>query len=546
MTMPPPESIAIYARISKDDAKGAEGGSVETQIARCHQRLASHGVVEADLARVRVFRDDGFSGKNTDRPGFLALQREIKAGSIKVLLFAELSRVSRDVRGFFEVSDVWRAADVKWISLRESFDTTTPHGQLIINILMALAQFEREQTVQRTRANMASRAARGLWNGGNTPWGYRTDRETPGGLAIDEREAQGVRKAFALYLEHGAADTVAKALTAQGHLTKEGKPITRWTIDHVLKNPVYIGMRPLNQRNKEDRDERLPADERYRIIQAKWSPIVEREVWDRVQSLVGQGKGRNHTTRNRVHEFVLSGLVNCSNCGEVLEGASAKSGKFLYYRHRTGTLRSCPCAAWPALVIEEAVLRRIDRYVSQPATFDALVAEANSAIADARPGMIAERDDARRRVSRLETDMANLGQRLVELPSGVSADWIYGLVQKKQVELDAGSTEVVRLDRELADLERQRLSSRGYADAFQGIRSAWKALNPHEQREVLMALFDRIELGQGELTMTFVSEPPEVVPVNASEAEKAKPGTSRYRAMRPSLRLLDSNQRPGG
>lgn len=107
-----PDTIAIYARISKDDAR-SEGGSVESQIARCHQRLASMGVLEHELSRVRVFRDDGYSGKSTDRPAFQELQRAIHDGSVKVLVFSELSRISRDLRGFLDVSDLWRSKDLR-------------------------------------------------------------------------------------------------------------------------------------------------------------------------------------------------------------------------------------------------------------------------------------------------------------------------------------------------------------------------------------------------------------------------------------------------
>lgn len=538
-----PDTIAIYARISKDDAR-SEGGSVESQIARCHQRLASMGVLEHELARVRVFRDDGYSGKSTDRPAFQELQRAIHEGSVKVLVFSELSRISRDLRGFLDVSDLWRSKDLQWISLREAFDTTSLHGRLIIHILMALAQFEREQTAQRTRANMLSRAQRGIWNGGQTPWGYRTRRDAPGGLEVVEEEAVGVRRTFELYLELGSARLVAQALEAEG-IRRRGRPLRGDALEHVLRNPTYIGLREVNAASRGDDPATLSADQRYELVPAKWPPLIDEDTWRRVRLLATAGKGRNHVRPNRGHDFVMTGLVTCRRCGVLLQGASAKSARFVYYRHPSGAGGECPAKAWPAAEVEGAVLRRLERYVRQPSVLRAIVEDANRELAGELPTLVTRLEDARRRVGRLEHELATLAQRLLEIPTGVSAEWLYAVVSQRQSELRDSRSAVGVLEAEVRSLEARRLDPARFAEGFRGLLTAWEHLDPHERRQVLLATFDAVELEPHEAYLTFAGEAPEASAVKSSAPQTEKPSTeNRYWAIGGTLRLGRSARTP--
>lgn len=128
-----------------------------------------------------------------------------------------------------------------------------------------------------------------------------------------------------------------------------------------------------------------------------------------------------------MHDFVLSGIITCHYCGALLQGATAKCGKFLYYRHNAAS--GCDRAAWPALVVEEAILARLDRYVSQPSVFDRLVDEANAATIAEVAKATTELEEAKRRVVRIEAEMSGLERRLCELPPGVSPDWIFGIAR---------------------------------------------------------------------------------------------------------------------
>ena len=236
MTTSPKNRIAIYIRVSTDD----QNTSLGSQEHRCRQYLASQNYSGQSIAQARVYRDEGYSGSNTDRPEFQRMMRDIRKGLVTLVIFTELSRVSRSLRDFLQITDEWRERDVEFVSLRENFDTTSPHGNLIVTILMVLYQFEREQTALRTRLNMRARAERGLFNGGAVAIGYKLDPENSGHLLIDPESAEPVNKAFQLYLKLGAPQPVADRLNDLGHRTPAGKKFSWNIVNYMLQNPAYL------------------------------------------------------------------------------------------------------------------------------------------------------------------------------------------------------------------------------------------------------------------------------------------------------------------
>ena len=168
---------------------------------------------------------------------------------------------------------------VEFISLRERFDTTSPTGKLIMTILMALNQFEREQVSLRTRANIQARTMRGLWFGGRPPLGYVASQEHPGHLEIDEEAAEITRLIYAKYLELGSVSTVCSYLDKSGikrpgYLKRDGEltPHKRFTdsaIRSLLSNPTLSGYREVNREKRklsESASSALLESERYHLV----------------------------------------------------------------------------------------------------------------------------------------------------------------------------------------------------------------------------------------------------------------------------------------
>lgn len=159
--------IGIYPRKSvyRDNSE-----SIKVQIRLCKEYAKI--MYKGEKLDFRVYgKDEGFSGKNTKRPSFQELMRDVKSNLLDVVMVYRLDRISRNVSEFSEMYDIMHAHNVTFLSVKESFDTSTPIGRTVMYILAAFSQFERESTSERVADNMHSLGASGKWTGGKLPAG---------------------------------------------------------------------------------------------------------------------------------------------------------------------------------------------------------------------------------------------------------------------------------------------------------------------------------------------------------------------------------------
>ena len=166
---------ALYIRVSSEKQAMVEEGSLKNQQQMLEDfiRLKKMSSNE-EWERSDVYIDRGKSAKDTKRPEYQRMMKDVEAGRINAVLCAALSRISRSTRDLLDLVDYLNKKDVDFISLKEQFDTTTAQGKCFLTIMAALNQFEREQTSERTQINMLERAKRGLWQGGQI-LGYDLD-----------------------------------------------------------------------------------------------------------------------------------------------------------------------------------------------------------------------------------------------------------------------------------------------------------------------------------------------------------------------------------
>jgi len=414
-----PVQAAVYVRVSTDD----QADSLDSQTYRCEGWLRGQGFSEADVGQVEHYVDHGFSGKDTRRPAFQRLMRDVRRGRIKLVVFTELSRVSRSLSDFLQMQETWAEHTVHWASLRERFDTSSEYGELLIRIMVSLNEFERKQVARRTRANMLARAERGLWNGGTFPLGYRASEQLPGGLEIVEAEARLVRDAFSTYLELGGPNPTANELTRRGYRNRRGNPISWTVVNHLLQNPVYIGVRAINGGSRHlsmEEMQKLPEADRYREVPGRWAPIIDMETWERAKALREANKrARNATRSQRFHDYVLTGIVRCGTCGVMLEGGGGKGCLYFYYRHPTGTRTpECKHVSYRAELVEGSVLGRLRKYLDNDKLLDRIISKTNADLADGVPQKEDEVREARRKAGALETQRENLVSNLAQAPAG--------------------------------------------------------------------------------------------------------------------------------
>src|SRR5439155_244738 len=162
-----PKRVGLVVRVSTDRQAANDEGSLKTQLQRLRTHLDYKQASGENWTEVAVYELRAISGKHSLQSAELQrLMADIRAGRVNTVCCTALDRVSRSVRDFLEFIAFLAEQDVEFVCLKQQVDTTSPHGKLLLTMLIALAQFEREMTSERTRDAVAARSERGLWNGG--------------------------------------------------------------------------------------------------------------------------------------------------------------------------------------------------------------------------------------------------------------------------------------------------------------------------------------------------------------------------------------------
>lgn len=237
--------IYIYSRKSKWTGRG---DSIENQITMCREYI-KYNIEGSRDAEIVEYEDEGYSGKNTQRPQFQRMIHDIKTHRCNYLVCYKLDRLGRNIADLANLIEFLNKENVSFISIKERFDTSTPIGKAMLYFAGVLAQMEREQIAERVRDNMIMLARKGLWLGGNTPLGFVAKGEakiTINGkrkksyrLSVNPEEIEIVKFIFQNYLENQSQAGIVKYFASRGIVTKRDKEYTTTAIRDILTNPVY-------------------------------------------------------------------------------------------------------------------------------------------------------------------------------------------------------------------------------------------------------------------------------------------------------------------
>jgi len=347
---------AIYTRKSSEEGLEQDFNSLDAQYAACSAYIASQTSEGWTLLRER-YDDGGISGGTLERPGLQKLLADIGAGRIDIVVVYKVDRLTRSLLDFAKLVESFDAANTSFVSVTQSFNTTTSMGRLTLNMLLSFAQFEREVTAERIRDKIAASKQRGMWMGGTPPLGYRPDGRS---LAIVEEHAAIVRDIFRRYLAVGNVRLVAEALQRENIRTPArtalksnrsfgGALFSRGQIYKILGNPIYIGRIPHGKMS----------------YPGLHTAIIEQEIWEQVQQmLTGNRTGKRSAPVNIRHPSILAGKL-FDERGEALVATHANKGKvrYRYYVSRSlqhgGDASANPGMRIPAREIEAVVIEQI-------------------------------------------------------------------------------------------------------------------------------------------------------------------------------------------
>lgn len=230
--------VAVYLRISTDEEH--QPYSLGAQ----DQRLRSYVASQPGWSLVRTYQDQQ-SGATLERPDLQRALADAKAGWFDLLLVYRVDRLARSVRGLAHILEELDGAGVAFRSATEPFDTSTPAGRMMVQMLGVFAEFERETIIDRVVAGMERKAGRGEWVVGPRPFGYTLPpKGTPGPrhLIVDEDRAPLVAAIFGMYARRRVgSQAIANWLNDQGHRTQRGKPWGHTAVLTILRNRAYLG-----------------------------------------------------------------------------------------------------------------------------------------------------------------------------------------------------------------------------------------------------------------------------------------------------------------
>ncbi len=357
---------AVYTRKSTEDGLEQEFNSLDAQYEACSAYIVSQRHEGWTLLPER-YDDGGFSGGTIERPGLRQLLADVAAGKIDIILIYKIDRLTRSLSDFARIVDVLDKAGASFVSVTQSFNTTTSMGRLTLNMLLSFAQFEREVTGERIRDKIAASKRKGLWMGGPVPLGYEVrDRK----LIANEAEADLVRHIMHRYVALNSVRELIDELTRDGHRTKlqhrvSGPPrggcaFRRGTLYHLLNNRIYLG------------------DILHKGVAhaGEHAPIVPIELWERVQSKIAARSAGGARRLRAKHPSLLVGLLKDGQ-GRPMTPTHTNKGerRYRYYVTRPDALEDGPAWRVSAHDLERIICDRVAELLTDRLSLHDLVTD---------------------------------------------------------------------------------------------------------------------------------------------------------------------------
>jgi DNA invertase Pin-like site-specific DNA recombinase len=320
---------AVYTRKSTEDGLEQEFNSLDSQYEACAAYALSQRHEGWVLVKDR-YDDGGFSGGNLERPSLKRLLADIEGGKVDIVLLYKIDRLTRGLADFSKIVEVLDRAEASFVSITQSFNTTTSMGRLTLNMLLSFAQFEREVTGERIRDKIAASKKKGIWMGGPVPLGYEVrDRK----LIVNESEAEQVRHIMRRYLALRSVPALAEELNREGYRTKVqhrssgphrgGCIYRRGTLYHLLANRIYRGL----------------IVHQGKAYPGEHEPIVYEQLWEEVQELLTANASGTARRLKQKHPSLLAGKVIDGEGREMTPSHATKSRRrYRYYVTRPDKL----------------------------------------------------------------------------------------------------------------------------------------------------------------------------------------------------------------
>ncbi|MDO4200381.1 MAG: recombinase family protein [Clostridia bacterium] len=386
-------NIAIYSRKSCTSDKGE---SVQNQIEICKNYIFSH-VNNQKNSSIIIYKDEGFSAKNTDRPAFKQMLKDAENKKISHIVCYRLDRISRNVSDFSKLIEKFNKANISLICVKEQFDTSVPMGRAMMYMASVFAQLERETIAERVRDNMLILAKNGQWLGGTTPLGMRSHKvyDKNSGvnskykfyLLTDKKEIEIVKKIYSKFLECKSLTETKKYLESLNIKSRNKKSFSIPAIKKILTNPVYCsadnaainyfknmgadvcfssrkcnksaGIIAYNKRNYCKNNGNINSIKDWIIALGKHSGTISGKKWIEIHNFFNLGFKK---VKFKDKSFLLSGKIFCKICGSKMLVKSNNYNKNFNYicsKKIYNSAKKCTCNNLNGSYVDKLIISKI-------------------------------------------------------------------------------------------------------------------------------------------------------------------------------------------
>ena len=460
--------VGLYPRVSTED-QSRFGHSLDEQEDKLKQLCNFK-----DYEIYKIYREEGVSAKNTNRPKFQEMIEDMKSGKINKIIVYKLDRLTRSIKDLENICTLLEEYDCSLESVAEEINTSTANGKFFIRMLTILAQLEIERTSERTKFGLVGAAKKGHLTG-RPPIGY-TKLDNSKELIIDEVKADVVRRIFRLYLDGLSVCSICKLFNEEEVLNKQWATTT---VDKTLSNQLYIGNMVLGKRGKGEKQ----------IFENVVPAIIDKATFEMVQ----KRKQKNLKNFKRKLIYIFMQKIKCPHCNKIMGGSSSTSRnktKHIYYK----------CANCKIRINENKIEKSLMKFLNDMLDFFLIVDNSF------KPTLNKDTENDIKKYKQLETE-------LTEKTTRIKKAFVDGLIEPTtlQTELNSIEKELEYVQNRLAELESIQESLEHKQDIktifnlkeiekmkqkadYVKTNNLWKKLSKEQKQYLINKYIDEIEI----------------------------------------------------
>ena len=498
-------AIILYARKSVERENSI---SCETQLEYCRS------VIKPDERdeKIITFVDNGFSGGNVNRDGFQKMMKLVRQGKVKKVIVYKLDRISRSLSDFVNILQEFKEHKVEFVSSQESFDTSSPYGEMIVKLLMVFAEFERTSIINRVTQAYAHRSEMGFYMGGRQPYGFELVPTVIHNVKTKKlnpipAEVEQVRYIFEVYAQENVSlRRLLDILVAEGKQPLNGSSWTTAKLSTLLKNPIYVkadsdvydyydrhgvqmvtdvslftGEYGAQLYGHTKHDPSSPDWSDMKLVLLTHPGIVDSDIWLRCQRKLEKNRQIGNSVSNPTSW--LAGKVICEKCGHTMttiKGKAHKSGEIRRYFNCTGRSHKKTCTGPKVTIYAEDLENMVYECIS------AKLADLKEMNRTTKRGDTAEVNELKLKIKAIEKSEKQL---LDTMLAGGFNDDLLALANQKATQL---KRDRLALYERIEDLK----SREDETDVVVNLAKSWKTADYKRKKAVAMIMIHKIVISE--------------------------------------------------